>query len=87
MTYSYLDSWSNISQVVSIVLDSIQSKYHQKSHFAWSKDTIIHIEIQWTTVVSGFNQVFISGNMEQHLLSWYILLHLARYYSVIQNQY
>ena len=69
MTYSYLDSWSNISLVVSIVLDSIQSQYHNKFHFAWSNDTIIHIEIKWMTVVSGLNQVFIYGNMEQHLLS------------------
>jgi len=69
MIYSYLDSWSNISQVVSIVLDSIQSKYHHKSQFARSNDSIIHIEIKWMTAVSGFNQVFISGNMEQHVLS------------------
>jgi len=61
MTYWYQDRWRNIYHGVSIIPDSMDIYYDTKIHFAWFTDTSIQIQSRWITVVSGMNDIFVSG--------------------------
>ena len=61
MTYLYLDKRSNIFQVVSILLDSINIKKDSKIPFAWSTNTSITMQVKLMTIVSSLNNILISG--------------------------
>jgi len=62
--YSYLDSWSDIYWVVSILLDRIFIEYDTEILFALSSNTSIHIEIKWMKVVSVLNNIFVSASIK-----------------------
>jgi len=59
-----MDRWSNIYQVVYILLDNIYIKYYTEIIFAWCTDTSIDIQIDWMSVVSVFNNIFVSAQVE-----------------------
>jgi len=59
-----MDSWSNIHQVVSILLDNVYSEYYTEILFAWCTDTSFDVHIIWTPVVSVLNNIFLSAQVE-----------------------
>jgi len=61
---SYLDQWRNIYQVVSILLDSNYTKCDTEILLVWFTDTGIFIEIEWMTVVSILNDIFVFWQVE-----------------------
>lgn len=64
LAHSYLDSGSNMCQVVSILLDSIYIIYETELLFASSTDTSVYMQITRTTVVTLLNNIFILGQVE-----------------------
>jgi hypothetical protein len=65
MTYSYLDRWSNLYQVVGIFTGHQIYNIWYENLVCNIHDTEIHICIEWTTVVSVLNNIFLiwTGNV------------------------